>query len=64
MEVPALTKRAWVTTYGLTAQELHAVNGYSGWISFPTSIDPYNAIIIDWVDLYVADGIIRESYSN
>ena len=59
LEVPALEKRAWVTRNGLTAQELHAVNGYSGYITFPVSIDPNKGTILEYIRLPVVDGIIR-----
>ena len=59
LEVPALERRVWVTRNGLTAQELHAVNGYSGYITFPVSIDPYTGTILEWIRLQVSDGIIR-----
>jgi hypothetical protein len=59
LEVPALERRAWVTRSGLTAQELHAVNGYSGYLTFPVSIDPYTGTLLEWIRLQVVDGIIK-----
>ena len=59
LEVPALTNRVTVTRNGLEAQELHALNGYSGYITFPISLDPYTGTILEWIRLQVVDGIIR-----
>lgn len=59
MEVPAQSERVWVTSSGLTAQELHAQNGYTGKITFPVSINPNDGTLLEWIDLTVVDGIIQ-----
>ena len=59
IEVPAQHERAWVTSSGLTAQELHALNGYTGHITFPISIDPNTGTLLEWIRLPVVDGIIK-----